>query len=124
MSVVSMPSTDHLVFPGLAPRDTKFDCWPDMLPPMFSRSMAMPAVCWRMTHGSRADGMFWSWSTVNVDLVPVCFVSMIGLSPVTVTVSWTADTPSCVLTLALKPTVTAMPCLMTFLNPASSKVTL
>ena len=27
-----------------------------MLPPMFSRSIAMPAVCWRMTHGSRADG--------------------------------------------------------------------
>ncbi len=77
-----------------------------MLPPMFSRSIAMPAVCWRMTQGSRADGMFCSCSMVNVCFVPVSFVSTIGLSPVTVTVSCTVDTPSCVLTLALKPTVT------------------
>jgi hypothetical protein len=42
-----------------------------MLPPTFSRSMAMPAVCCRMTHGSRADGMLCSSSLVNVCLVPV-----------------------------------------------------
>ena len=32
------------------------DCWPDMLPPMFSRSIAMPAVCCRMTHGIARRG--------------------------------------------------------------------
>ena len=41
--------------------------------------MAMPAVCWRMTHGSRADGMLCSSSLVNVCLVPVSLVSTIGL---------------------------------------------
>ena len=77
-----------------------------------------PAVCCRMTHGSRADGMLCSCSSVKVCLVPVCLVSTIGLSPVTVTVSCTAETPSCVLTFALKPTVTSMPSLMTVLKPA------
>src|SRR5205823_8136094 len=62
-------------------------------------------------------------SSVKVCLVPVCLVSTIGLSPVTVTVSATADTPSCVLTLALKPTVTAMPALITVLKPGSSNFT-
>ena len=40
--------------------------------------MAMPAVCCRMTHGSRADGMLCSCSSVNVCFVPVCLVSTIG----------------------------------------------
>ena len=77
-----------------------------------------------MTHGSRAEGMLCSCSRVNVCFVPVCLVSTIGLSPVTVTVSCTAETPSCVLTLALKSTVTWMFSLMTVLNPASSNLTL
>ncbi len=123
MSVVSMPSTDHLVLPGLAPRDTKFDCWPDMLPPMFSRSIAMPAVCWRMTQGSRAEGIDWSISVVNVCFVPVCFVSTMGDSPVTVTASVRFDSLSCVLMLALKPTVTSIPFLMTVPKLASSNLT-
>ena len=76
-----------------------------MLPPMFSRSIAMPAVCWRMTHGSRAEGMLCSCSSVKVWRVPVCLVSTAGVSLVTVTTSCTADTPSCGLMLALKPTV-------------------
>ena len=94
-----------------------------MLPPMFSRSIAMPAVCWRMTHGSRAEGMLCSISVVNVCFVPALFVSTIGLSPVTVTVSCTVDTPICVLTFALKPTVTWMPSLTIVLNPGSSNFT-
>ena len=120
---MSTPSSDHFVLAGLAPRDTKFDCWPDMLPPMFSRSMAIPAVCWRMTQGSRAEGMLWSISVVNVCLVPVLFVSTIGLSPVTVTVSCTVETPIWVVRLALKPTVTWMSCLTIVLKPGSSNLT-
>ena len=50
-----------------------------------------------MTHGSRADGMLCSCLEVNVCLVPVSLVSTIGLSPLTVTVSCTVETPSCVL---------------------------
>ena len=75
---------------------------------MFSRSMAMPAVCWRMTHGSRADGMLCSSSLVNVCLVPVSLVSTIGLAPVTVIVSCTVEMPNCALICALKPTFTMM----------------
>ena len=94
-----------------------------MLPPMFSRSIAMPAVCWRMTHGSRADGMLWSISVVNVCFVPTSLVSTIGLSPVTVTVSCTVETPICVVTFALKPTVTRIPSFTMVLNPGSSNFT-
>jgi hypothetical protein len=85
--------------------------------------MAMPAVCCRMTHGSRADGMLWSSSLVNVCFVPVLRVSTIGLSPVTVMVSCTWEMPSCALTCAVKPTVTKMSWLMTVLNPVSSNFT-
>jgi hypothetical protein len=53
----------------------------------------------------------------------VFLVSTIGLSPVTVTVSCTAETPSCVLTLAEKPTVTMIPSLTTVLKPESSNFT-
>ena len=60
---------------------------------------------------------------MKVCFVPVCFVSTIGLSPVTVTVSCTVETASCVLTFALKPTVTWMPSLTTVLNPGSSNLT-
>ena len=67
--------------------------------------------------------MLCSSSSVNVCFVPVCLVSTIGLSPVTVTVSCTVETPSCVLTLALKPTVTSMPSLTTVLKPGSSNFT-
>jgi hypothetical protein len=69
----------------------------------------MPAVCWRMTQGSRADGMLCSSSLVNVCLVPTALVSTIGLSPVTVMVYCTVEMPSCALTAAAKPTVTTMP---------------
>ena len=82
----------------------------------------MPAVCCRMTHGSRAEGMLCSISVVNVCFVPALFVSTTG-SPVTVTVSWTVDTPICVLTFALNPTVTWMPSLTIVLNPGSSNFT-
>ena len=85
--------------------------------------MAMPAVCWRMTQGSRADGMLCSSSLVNVCLVPVFLVSTIGLSPVTVMVSWTVEMGICALTAALKPTVILMPSLTIVLKPASSNVT-
>ena len=60
---------------------------------------------------------------MNVCFVPAFFVSTIGLSPVTVTVSCTVDTPICVLTFALKPTVTWMPSLTIVLNPGSSNFT-
>ena len=91
-----------------------------MLPPMFSRSIAIPAVCWSTTHGSRAEGMLCSSSLVNVCFVPVLRVSTMGLWPVTVIVSCTVETPSSALICALKPTVTKMSSLTTVLNPASS----
>ncbi len=68
--------------------------------------------------------MLCSWSSVNVCFVPVSFVSTTGVAPVTVTVSCTAETPICVVALALKPTVTRMSGLMIVLNPASSNFTL
>ena len=86
MSVIVAPSRFHcwlLVLPW-AP---KLACWPEALPPTFCTLITMPGVCSRMTHGSRADGMASSSSLPK--LVPSVFerVSMIGLSPVTVTVS-------------------------------------
>jgi hypothetical protein len=85
--------------------------------------MAMPAVCCRITHGSRADGMLCSSSLVNVCFVPVFLVSTMGLWPVTVIVSCTVETPICAFTAALKPTVTKMSSLTTVLKPASSNFT-
>ena len=76
-----------------------------------------------MTHGSRADGMFCRVSRSKVDLVPVAFVSTIGLSPVTVTVSWTVESSICCEISALKPTVTRMPSRTTVLKPGSSNFT-
>ena len=67
--------------------------------------------------------MLCSSSLVNVCFVPVSLVSTIGLSPVTVMVSCTVETPSCALTFALKPTVTRMPSLTTVLKPVSSNLT-
>src|SRR5437762_12047206 len=56
MSVTVPPSRFHCWFDEdpWAPND---DCCPDWLPPTFSRSITMPGVCSRITHGSRADGI-------------------------------------------------------------------
>ncbi len=54
---------------------------------------------------------------------PVSRVSMIGLSPVTVTVSCTVDSSSCALTCARNPMVTRMSCWTMVRNPGSPKVT-
>ena len=62
--------------------------------------------------------------SLSYAVVPVSFVSTTGVAPVTVTVSCTADTPSCVLALALNPTVTRMSVFRTVLNPVSSNFTL
>jgi hypothetical protein len=50
-------------------------------------------------------------------------VSTTGLSPVTVTVSSTADTSIVAFTSALKPIVRRMSCVTNVLNPGSSKRT-
>ncbi len=94
MSVTSTPSTFHFCWLIAAPRATKFDCWPDALPPTFWRSIATPAACSRMTHGSRAEGMLWSASCVKRLVLPVSFRSTSGVSPVTVTVSSTLEISS------------------------------
>ena len=88
------------------PREMKFDCWPEAVPPTFERSIVMPGARSRITHGSRADGMFCSMSWEKVDSVPRCRVLMSGLSLVTVTVSWIAEISSCALICALKPVAT------------------
>jgi hypothetical protein len=61
--------------------------------------MTMPGVCSRMTQGSRADGIFSSMSLLKFVPIVVDFVSTMGLSPLTVTVSCTVETSS----LALNP---------------------
>ncbi len=78
---------------------------------------------WSMTHGSRAEGMFWSDSMSNVVFAVVALVSTIGLSPLTVTVSCTVEIASCWLTCAVKPMFTTMPSRTTVLNPGSSNFT-
>ena len=76
-----------------------------------------------MTHGSRAEGIDCSISVVKVCFVPVCLVSTMGDSPVTVTASVRLETLSCALTFALKPTVTWIAFLMTVPKLASSNFT-
>jgi hypothetical protein len=91
-----------------------------MLPPMFSRSIAMPAVCCRMTHGSRADGMLCSCSSVKV-----CFgAGLLGVDDRALARDrhrflHRAETPSCVLTFRVEADVTWMPSLTTVLKPCS-----
>jgi hypothetical protein len=124
MSVMSTPSSDHLLLPLLAPRLIYPDCWPDCDPPTLMRSMAMLGTRSSMTHGSRAEGMLWSVSRSNVVLAVVLLVSTIGLALSTVTVSWTLERSSCWLTFAVKPIVIWMPSRTTDLKPGSSNSTL
>ena len=68
---------------------------PRLAAPTFMRSIEMLGTRWSMTHGSRADGMFCKDSRSNVVFAAVALVSTIGLSPLTVTVSWTVEMASC-----------------------------
>ena len=122
MSVIVAPSRFHCWLP-LLPWAPKLACWPEALPPTFCTFMTMPGVCSRMTHGSRADGIFSSNSFPK--LVPSVLerMSMMGLSPVTVTVSWRLDSSSRPLTSALKPAWMRTSVRMTRLKPVSSNVT-
>ena len=53
-----------------------------------------PGTVWRTTHGSRADGMFWSSWLVMLVESGCRFGSRIGVSPDTCTCSVTPCTPS------------------------------
>ena len=123
MSVMSTPSRFHFCSRIAAPRATKFDCWPDALPPTFCRSIATPADCSMMTHGSRADGMLCSDSWLNRVFLPVSRRSTSGDSPVTVTVSWSWEISIAALICALKPISIRIPSRTTVLNPPSSNFT-
>ena len=83
----------------------------------------MPGVFSSITHGSRADGMFCMVSRSKLVLVPVSLVSMSGLSPVTVTVSWMDESSISPLMAARKPMVIRMSVRWMVRKPASSKVT-
>ena len=120
MSVTSTPSTFHFCCAMAAPRATKLDCWPDALPPTFWRSIATPADCSMMTHGSRADGMLCRASCVKRFVLLVSRKSTIGVSPDTVTVSSTEEISSDWLKRAFSANWIRMPSLMTVLKPASS----
>ena len=123
MSVTSTPSRFHFCWLMSAPRATKFDCWPDALPPTFWRSIATPADCSMMTHGSRAVGMLCSASWLNRVDRPVSRMSTSGAAPETSTVSAMAPTSSVPFTCALKPISIRMLSRTTVLNPASSNLT-
>ena len=86
-----------------APRATKFDCCPDALPPTFWRSIATPAACSMMTHGSRADGMLCSASWLNRLVLLLSRRSTTGVSPLTVTVSCTVEICSAALICTFAP---------------------
>ncbi len=124
MSVMSTPSRFHFCWLIAAPRATKFDCWPDMLPPTFWRSIATPADCSRITHGSRADGMLCSASCVKRVVRDVSFTSTSGVSAVTEIASSTAEISRAWLIWALRPISRRSPSRTTVRNPVSSKRTL
>ena len=83
----------------------------------------MPGVCSRITHGSRAEGIASSSSFPKFVPSVTDRVSTTGLSPVTVTVSWTVDSSIRALISALNPAWMTTPWWTIFLNPVSSKLT-
>ena len=72
-----------------APLPTKPDCWPDSLPPTFTRSTITPGTVFSSAHGSFDCGVLCSSSCVSVVIVPTFLTSTTGDSAVTVTVSST-----------------------------------
>ncbi len=120
---MSTPSRFHFCCAIAAPRATKLDCWPDALPPTFWRSMATPAACSMMTHGSRAEGMLWRVSCVNRLVLLVSRRSTTGVSPLTVTVSCTVEISRAALIWTFAPISTRMPSRTSVLKPASSNLT-
>ena len=69
---------------------------------------------------SRALGIDCSCSSLKFCTVRVALVSMIGDSPVTVTVSCRVASASSTFTLAVKPSEIWIPSRLTVLNPGSS----
>ena len=61
---------------------------------MLTRSSVTPGTVRSSAHGSREFGTRLSSSCVKLVAVPIALASMIGDSPVTVTVSCTVATPS------------------------------
>ncbi len=61
MSLMTAPSMFHCWFDELPSAENDV-CCPDRLPPTFEPLMIMPGVCSRITHGSRAVGIFSSAS--------------------------------------------------------------
>ncbi len=122
MSLITAPSMFHcwLVLLPIALNDV---CWPDRLPPTFDPLISTPGVCSRMTHGSRADGILSSASLLKLAEIAVDRVSTTGLSPLTVTVSWTVEMSILVSISALKPAWMTTPSRIVFLKPASSNAT-
>ena len=72
---------------------------------------------------SRPFGIDCSCSILKFCCTRVALVSMTGDAPLTVTVSCNVASASSTLTLAVKPSVIAMPSRFSVLKPASSKVT-
>ena len=64
------------------------------MPPTLIRFVVTPGTWETMAHGSRAFGTFSITSSVKLKATSVACVSMTGASPVTVTVSSSAATPS------------------------------
>ena len=74
-------------------------------------------------HMSRPFGSDCSCSILKFCCTRVALVSMIGDTPLTVTVSCNVASARSALTCAVKPSAIAMPSRFSVVNPASSKLT-
>ena len=70
VSVMTTPSRFHIVSVASAPLPTNPDCWPDSLPPTFTRSTMTPGTVLSIAHGSFDCGVLCSSSAVSVVEVP------------------------------------------------------
>ena len=86
------------------------------------RPITTPGVAASSAHISRPLGIVLSCSSLKFWFTRVAEVSMIGESPVTVTVSLRVATLISTLTFAVKPSEIWIPSRLTLLKPASSKV--
>ena len=121
MSVTVAPSMLHCLFAPL-PKALYPSIWPELRPPTLFTAITRPGVCSITTQGSRAVGMASRSSRPKFTPSAVDFVSTTGLAPVMVTVSWTVDRLSLMLSSTFRPAWMMMPSRTTRLNPGSSKL--
>ena len=95
----------------------KPDCWPDSLPPTFSRSTMTAGANCRMTQGSRAEGSDCMASLPMFAPTVVFLVSTAGVWATTVTCSSSVPSSNTRLISTVTPTATMMPVFGHFLKP-------